>query len=330
MLIVMQATATDAEITAVVRVITELGYKAHVMPGPTRTAIGITGNEGPVDQSHFEGLAGVQDAIRVTKPYKLISRELHPQKSIVKVGDAIIGGDQLTLIAGPCVVENRKDVFAVADTVSKSGARFFFGSAVRPGTWPYIVGTPQAEVLQILADIRSQFALKIVSEAVDEKTADFAEDHYDAIQIGSRNMQNFPLLRHVGRSRIPVILKRSVWATVDEWLLAAEYIMVEGNYNVVLCERGIRTFNEHANDTLDFASIPAVRQLSHLPLLVDPAESSDRNYLIRPLSCAAVAAGADGLILEVRKEGESSLALEQYQLTVAAVRAIYDVVAHAA
>jgi 3-deoxy-7-phosphoheptulonate synthase len=334
MLIVMKADATDAQIAHVCDVITELGYKPHTMPGATRTAIGITGNQGAVDPTRFENLPGVGEAIRVSKPYKLISLDLRPEKTIVRVGDATIGGDELAIIAGPCAIESRAQAFAVAEAVRRSGARFFRGGAFKPRTSPYAFQGLGEEGLKILAEVREVYGLKIVTEALDEASVDLVERYGDMIQIGARNMQNFSLLRRVGRSHLPILLKRGLSATLDEWLLAAEYIMSEGNYQVVLCERGVRTFAQHTRNTLDLASIPAVRRISHLPVVVDPSHSTGKNYMVIPLACAGVAVGADGLIVEVHdqpekalSDGAQALTLEQYDQLVQEVRPIHEVVA---
>src|ERR1700751_4310675 len=246
MLIVMTAHAGKVEIDNVIRVVEALGFRAHVMPGANRTAIGVTGNQGAVDLSHFENLPGVSEAIRVTKPYKLITLDLRPERTVVDLGDgARIGDGSLAIIAGPCAIENSKQAFAIADVVQRSVARFFGGGAFKPRTSPYAFAGLGEAGLKILADIRKEFSLKIVSEALDESNVDLVEKYADMIQIGARNMQNFTLLRRVGRSKLPVLLKRGMAATLEEWLLAAEYIMAEGNYNIVLCERGVRTFAQH-------------------------------------------------------------------------------------
>jgi 3-deoxy-7-phosphoheptulonate synthase len=337
MLIVMKAGATDAEIDAVVRVIGEMGYRAHPVPGASRTAIGITGNQSAIDPSHFENLPGVAEAVRVSKPYKLVTLDLHSEKTIVRVGDATIGGDDLALIAGPCAIESRAQAFAVAEAVRRSGARFFRGGAFKPRTSPYAFQGLGEEGLRILAEIRETYGLKIVTEALDEAGVDLVERYGDVIQIGARSMQNFTLLRRVGKSRIPVLLKRGLSATLDEWLLAAEYIMSEGNYQVVLCERGIRTFAQHTRNTLDLAVIPAVRRVSHLPVIVDPSHGTGKNYMVTALARAGVAVGADGLIVEVHdapaealSDGAQALTLEQYEQLVAEVRAVHDVMTPAA
>lgn len=336
MLIVMTADATDAQVRGVTRVIEGLGFKPHVMPGATRTAIGITGNPGAVDPSHFENLPGVAEAIRVSKPYKLITLDLRPDKTVVHVGDATIGGDELAIIAGPCAIESRAQAFAIAEAVRRSGARFFRGGAFKPRTSPYAFQGLGEEGLKLLAEIRETYGLKIVTEALDEAGVDLVEKYGDVIQIGARNMQNFTLLRRAGRSRLPVLLKRGLSATLDEWLLAAEYIMSEGNYQIVLCERGIRTFAQHTRNTLDLAAIPAVRRISHLPVIVDPSHGTGKNYMVTPLARAGVAVGADGLIVEVHdqpehalSDGAQALTLEQYEELVTEVRSIHEVIAPA-
>ena len=337
MLIVMKHDATDSQVEAVLRVIEQLGFKGHPMPGATRTAIGITGNQGAVDPSHFENLDGVAEAIRVSKPYKLITLDLRPEKTVVRVGDATIGGDELAIIAGPCAIESRAQAFAIAEAVRRSGARFFRGGAYKPRTSPYAFQGLGEEGLKILADIREAYGLKIVTEALDEAGVDLVERYGDMIQIGARNMQNFSLLRRAGRAKLPVLLKRGLSATLDEWLLAAEYVMAEGNYQIVLCERGIRTFAQHTRNTMDLAAIPAVRRISHLPVIVDPSHGTGKNFMVTPLARAGVAVGADGLIVEVHdqpehalSDGAQALTLDQYDQMVSEVRSIYEVIAPAA
>ena len=336
MLIVMKADASEQEIAAVVSVIEELGFKPHPMPGAQRTAIGITGNQGTVDTTRFENMPGVAEAIKVSKPYKLITLDLRPEKTIVRVGDATIGGDELAIIAGPCAIESHAQAFAIAETVRRSGARFFRGGAFKPRTSPYAFQGLGEEGLKILAEVRDTYGLKIVTEALDESSVDLVERYADMIQIGARSMQNFSLLRRVGRSHLPVLLKRGLSAMLDEWLLAAEYIMAEGNYQVVLCERGVRTFAQHTRNTLDLAAIPAVRRISHLPVIIDPSHGTGKNYMVTPLARAGVAVGADGLIIEVHNQperalsdGAQALTLEQYDQLVDEVRAIREVIAPA-
>ncbi len=334
MLIVMNASAGKGEIDNVVRVVESLGFRAHVMPGANRTAIGITGNQGAVDLSHFENLPGVSEAIRVTKPYKLITLDLRPERTIVDLGEgARIGDGSLAIIAGPCAIENSKQAFAIADVVQRSGAKFFRGGAFKPRTSPYAFSGLGEPGLKILAEIRKEFGLKIVSEALDEANVDLVEKYADMIQIGARNMQNFTLLRRVGRSKLPVLLKRGMAATLEEWLLAAEYVMAEGNYNIVLCERGVRTFAQHTRNTLDLAAVPAVRKISHLPVIVDAAHGTGRSYMVTPLARAGIAVGADGLMVEVHgrpdealSDGAQSLRFDEYEQMVREVRQIHDVI----
>src|SRR5881397_2995168 len=333
MLIVMKPSATACDIDAVVNVIEAIGFRAHPMPGATRTAIGITGNQGPVDGRRFENLPGVADVIRVTKPYKLITLDLRPEKTVVRVGNATIGGNELAIIAGPCAIESHDQAFAVAEAVQQSGARFFRGGVWKPRSSPYAFQGLGEKGWKIMTEVRETFGLKIVTEALEEPHIDLIEQYGDVIQIGARNMQNFSLLRRAGRSQLPVLLKRGMAATLDEWLLAAEYIMAEGNYRIVLCERGIRTFAQHTRNTLDLAAVPAVRRISHLPVIVDPSHGTGKNYMVIPLARAAVAAGADGLMIEVHNQPElalsdsaQALTLSQYAELVAEVRAIHQFV----
>ncbi|REJ78618.1 MAG: 3-deoxy-7-phosphoheptulonate synthase [Acidobacteria bacterium] len=307
MLIVMKPTATQSEIDRVMEIVETLGFRPHAMPGASRTAIGITGNKGAVDRAHFENLPGVADAIRVTKPYKLVSKDLRPERSVIKVGDSEIGGEKLAMIAGPCAVESPEQVFQVAEVVAGSGAKFFRGGAFKPRTSPYAFQGKGEDGLKVLAEVRDQFGLNIVTEAMDEHGVDLVEKYGDCIQIGARNMQNFSLLKYVGQTRKPILLKRGLSATLDEFLLAAEYVMSEGNYDVILCERGVRSFGTHARNTLDLSIVPALHKLSHLPVIVDPSHGTGRNYMVDPLARAAVAVGADGLIIEVHPCPEEAL-----------------------
>lgn len=337
MLIVMKSGASEREIADVVAVIEELKLRPHVMPGATRTAIGITGNSGAVDPTRFENLPGVAEAIRVSKPYKLVTLDLHPDRTVVRVGEATIGGDELAIIAGPCAIETREQAFAVAEAVRRSGARFFRGGAFKPRTSPYEFPGLGEEGLKIMAEVREAFGLKIVTEALDAEGVDLVEKYGDMIQIGARNMQNSTLLRRAGRSHLPVLLKRGIAATIDEWLLAAEYIMAEGNYQVVLCERGVRTFAQHTRNTLDLAAVPVVRRVSHLPIIVDASHGTGKNHLVTPLARAGVAVGADGVIIEVHNapdlalcDAAQALTLQEYEQMVREIHAIHEVLAPAA
>ena len=335
MLVVMQANATEEQVRAVCQKIEKLGYRAHSIPGAQRTAIGITGNQGEVEQGTLEEMPGVQEVIRVSKPYKLVSRDVKQENTVLRFPgtDATIGGPGLAIIAGPCAIESRHQAFAVAEHVSRAGAQFFRGGAYKPRTSPYSFQGLGEDGLKILAEIREQFGMKIVTEAVDNETLELVERYADVIQIGARNMQNFSLLKHAGRAKKPVLLKRGMSATLEEFLMAAEYVMSEGNYNVALCERGVRTFADHTRNTLDLSVVPAVQRLSHLPILVDPSHGTGKRNKVAPLSRAAIAVGADGLIVEVHhqpdqalSDGIQSLYPEQFDDLMAQVRLIAPVV----
>ncbi len=311
MLVVMQANATEEEIRAVCQRIEALGLRAHPIPGATRTAIGITGNRDVLDVAAIESLPGVVECIPVSKPYKLVSREARPEDTVVCIptpaGEVRIGGGHVAVIAGPCAVESREQAFAAAERVRAAGARLFRGGAYKPRTSPYSFQGLGREGLEILAEVRERFGLGIVTEAVDQESLELVEQYADVIQIGARNMQNFSLLRQAGRSRKPVLLKRGMSATLDELLMSAEYLLAEGNYQVILCERGVRTFSDHTRNTLDLSLVPAVQRLSHLPILVDPSHGTGRRHKVRPLSRAAVAVGADGLLIEVHPNPDAAL-----------------------
>jgi 3-deoxy-7-phosphoheptulonate synthase len=309
MLVVMQAQATEEQVRAVCEKIESLGYRPHSIPGAQRTAIGITGNKGEVDSGALEELPGVQEVIRVTKPYKLVSRDTKPDNTIVRFPSSrlTIGGRDLAIMAGPCAIESREQAFTVAERVARGGAQFFRGGAYKPRTSPYSFQGMGEEGLQIMAEVRDRFGLLIVTEAVDNESLELVEKYADVIQIGARNMQNFSLLKRAGRARKPVLLKRGISATLEEFLMAAEYVMSEGNYNVILCERGVRTFADHTRNTLDLSVVPAVQRLSHLPIVVDPSHGTGKRNKVTPLSRAAVAVGADGLIVEVHHDPDRAL-----------------------
>ncbi len=317
MLIVMRATAREEDIAAVCARIESLGYRPHVMPGATRTAIGITGNPGAIDPVEFEDLPGVAEAIRVSKPYKLVSREVKSDDTRVRIGRAEIGGPELVVIAGPCAVESREQAFEAARAVKRAGAHLFRGGAYKPRTSPYAFQGMGVEGLKILAEIREETGMGIVTEAVDEASLDAVERYADCIQIGARNMQNFSLLKRAGRARIPVLLKRGMSATLEEFLMAAEYILSEWNYQVVMCERGVRTFADHTRNTLDLSVVPFVKALSHLPIIVDPSHGTGKRDKVIPLARAAVAVGADGLIVEVHPHPDRAMSDGPQSLTPA-------------
>ncbi len=309
MLVVMKAQATPEEIQVVCEHIEQLGFRPHPMPGAQRTAIGITGNQGQIDQGNIEELSGVAEVIRVSKPYKLVSRDVKAEDTIIRFPgtNASIGGRDLAVIAGPCSIETREQAFAVAEQVAAAGAQFFRGGAYKPRTSPYAFQGLGEEALKIMAEIRDKYGLRIVTEAIDTEALELVNDYADIIQIGARNMQNYSLLRAAGKKRKPVLLKRGMAATLEEFLMAAEYIMSEGNYEVILCERGVRTFAEHTRFTLDLSVVPAVQRLSHLPIVVDPSHGTGKRNKVIALSRAAVAVGADGLIVEVHHQPDKAL-----------------------
>lgn len=329
MLIVMEKGATPEQIRTVEEKIRSLRLKPHPIPGAERLAIGITGNHGPLDPGEFEMLPGVQQAIRVTKPYKLVSREVKPADTVVQVGGRPIGGPRLVIIAGPCAVESEAQTLTIARLVAEGGADFLRAGAFKPRTSPYSFQGLGLRGLQILARARKETGLPVITEAVDEESMAMVEDHADAVQIGARNMQNFSLLKRAGKSRLPVFLKRGLSATLDEFLMAAEYIVSEGNYRVFLCERGVRTFADHTRNTLELAIVPAVKHLSHLPILVDPSHGTGRRDKVVPLARAAVVVGADGVMVEVHHEPEKALSdgpqallPEQFRSLVHDIRAL--------
>jgi 3-deoxy-7-phosphoheptulonate synthase len=309
MLVVMKPQATPEEIRAVCDHIQQLGFRAHPLPGAQRTAIGITGNQGQVESGSLEELSGVAEVIRVSKPYKLVSRDLKEEDTIITFPgtNATIGGRDLAMIAGPCSIESREQAFAAAEQVAAAGAQFFRGGAYKPRTSPYAFQGLGEEALKIMAEIRERYGLRIVTEAIDNEALELVDHYADVIQIGARNMQNYSLLKAAGRKRKPVLLKRGLAATLEEFLMAAEYIMSEGNYQVILCERGIRTFADHTRNTLDLSIVPAVQRLSHLPIIVDPSHGTGKRNKVVPLGRAAVAVGADGLIVEVHHQPDKAL-----------------------
>ena len=304
MLVVMKAQATPEQIQVVCDHIERLGFRAHPLPGAQRTAIGITGNQGEVDRGSFEELAGVAEVIRVSKPYKLARRDVKQEDTVVRFAgtDAAIGGHEISVIAGPCSIESREQAFAIAEKVAAAGAQFFRGGAYKPRTSPYAFQGLGVDALKIMAEIRDKFGLRIVTEALDNETLELVAEWADVVQIGARNMQNFSLLKQAGRLRKPVLIKRGLSATLEEFLMAAEYVMSEGNYQVILCERGVRTFSDHARNTLDLSVVPAVKRVSHLPILVDPSHGTGRRDSVLPMARGGIACGADGIIVEVHHE----------------------------
>ena len=311
MLVVMQSHATEQQIRAVCERIESLGLKAHPIPGALRTAIGITGNKGALDLGVLESLPGVIECIPVSKPYKLVSRDVKEEDTILRIptpsGDVRFGGKHVGLVGGPCAVETEEQCFTTAEGVKKAGVKLFRGGAYKPRTSPYSFQGLGEDGLKILARVRKHYGLGIITEAIDNESLDLVEEYADVIQIGARNMQNFSLLKRAGRAKKPILLKRGMSATLDEFLMAAEYVLSEGNYNVMLCERGVRTFADHSRNTLDLTIIPAVKKRSHLPILVDPSHGTGKRHKVLPLSRAAVAVGADGLLVEVHHAPDQAL-----------------------
>jgi 3-deoxy-7-phosphoheptulonate synthase len=333
MLIVMQAHASEEQVRAVCDRIESLGLKPHAIPGATRTAIGITGNKGAIDLGVLESMPGVVECIPVSKPYKLVSRDVKEEDTVVRIptplGEVAFGGQYVGMVAGPCAVESLEQAMAIGERIASSGAKLFRGGAYKPRTSPYSFQGLGEPGLEVLAKVRARFGLGIVTEAVDSESLDLVEQYADVIQIGARNMQNFSLLRRAGRAKKPILLKRGMSATLDEFLMAAEYVMAEGNYNVILCERGVRTFSDFTRNTLDLAVIPAVKKRSHLPIVVDPSHGTGRRHKVLPLSRAGIAAGADGLIVEVHhqpdralSDGMQSILPDEFDQLVAEVRQI--------
>jgi 3-deoxy-7-phosphoheptulonate synthase len=277
------------------------------MPGATRTAIGITGNISAVDPRTLEVMPGVMELIRVTKPFKLASREMHPEDTHVQLAQTKIGPGTFTLIAGPCSVENEPMILRTAEFLRERGVNLMRAGAFKPRTSPYAFQGMGQEGLDILARVREKTGIGIVTELMDTDNADAVEQACDIIQIGTRNMQNFSLLRRVGKARKPVLLKRGMSATLEEWLMAAEYVMAGGNYNVILCERGVRTFADHSRNTLDLSVIPPAKKLSHLPILVDPSHGTGKRDHVPPMALAGMAAGADGILIEIHPDPDHAL-----------------------
>jgi len=333
MLIVMDAAATAEDVRRVVETVSALGLSAHPIPGAQRTAIGITGNRGSVEAGAFENLPGVAEVIPVSAPYKLVSREAKREDTVVSVRGVLIGGKALGLVAGPCAVESEAQAIELGHLVRDAGANLYRGGAYKPRTSPYSFQGLGLEGLKILKRVREETGLPIVTEVLDTETAELVAEYADCLQIGARNMQNFSLLRRVGKLRKPVLLKRGMSATIEELFLSAEYLLAEGNYEVILCERGVRTFADHTRNTLDLAAVPYVRRISHLPIMVDPSHGTGKRAKVLPMSRAAVAVGADGLLIEVHahpelalSDGPQALLPEMFAQLVTEIRQLAPVV----
>jgi 3-deoxy-7-phosphoheptulonate synthase len=337
MLILMHPTASTAEVDAVAEKIRALGFQPHKMPGAQRIAVAITGNPGPVDPAHFQHLPGVVEAVSISKPWKLASRETHPHDTIITIktapgGEFKIGGGHFGIIAGPCAVEAREQTLAAARAVRDSGAKMMRGGAYKPRTSPYSFQGTKLDGLKILAEARAETGLPVVTEVLDTQHVEVVAEYADVLQIGTRNAQNFALLEAVSAVKKPVLLKRGMSSTIQEFLMAAEYIVKGGNYQVILCERGIRTFEPMTRNTLDLGSIPLIKRLTHLPIIVDPSHATGDSLLVRPMAKAALAAGADGIMVDVHPEpekalcdGPQSLRPEEFAELMATMRAMAEV-----
>jgi 3-deoxy-7-phosphoheptulonate synthase len=325
----MEEQATEAEIARVVAVLVDLGFAVHRSTGVSRTVLGAVGGKPIADTDHLRGLEGVHDVLRITEPYKLASRTFHQPNTIVDAGGVPIGGDEVIVMAGPCSAESDGQVHATAVAVAKAGAKVLRGGAFKPRSSPYAFQGLGEEGLRMLHDAARHENLKLVSEVMDASQIDLVSRYADILQVGARNMQNFTLLREIGQTRKPVLLKRGIAATIEEWLLSAEYVLAGGNTQVILCERGIRTFESATRNTLDISAIPVVKKLSHLPVIVDPSHGTGRREHVAPMARAAVAAGADGLIIEVHQDpdrawsdGAQSLFPDQFGRLMAELRII--------
>ena len=309
MLIVMRQSASDDDVRQVIDRIEGLGWEAKPIPGEERTAVGVLRNPGGTDPALFLDIPGVRDVIPVSKPYKLVSREMHPENTTISLGsgDVVIGGGRLVVMAGPCAVESEQQALTIAKEVKKAGAQLFRGGAFKPRSSPYSFQGLGKKGLEILARVREETGLFIVTEATDHDVCDLVEEYSDIIQIGTRNMQNYRLLRRAGQARKPVLLKRGMSATIDEFFMAAEYVMAEGNSQVILCERGIRTFVRHSRNTLDLNAVPYIKRESHLPIVIDPSHAAGRRDQVVPLARASAAMGVDGLIVEVHNDPDNAL-----------------------
>jgi 3-deoxy-7-phosphoheptulonate synthase len=330
MLVVMSHDASDADVGRVVNTITEMGYEARPIPGKQRTAIGLVGNDGRVDGTRLEALPGVAQVIHVTQPYKQVSREWRPEPTIIELANGTrIGGDEVVFMAGPCSVESAEQILGVAHQLRSAGATILRGGAFKPRTSPYAFQGLGVRGLELLARAREETGLAVVTEALETDTVAAVAEYADIIQIGARNMQNYPLLRRAGQMGKPILLKRGLSATIRELLLSAEYILAEGNPHVILCERGIRSFDDQTRNLLDLTAIPVVKGLSHLPIIADPSHGTGVRAKVIPMARAAVAAGADGLMIEVhpdperaRSDGSQSLWPAQFDELVGQVSQI--------
>ncbi len=329
MIIVMKAGATDVQLDNVKKKLTELGFDIHQSTGVERTIFGAIGEAKGFLVEELQAVEGVEEAFQISEPYKLASKRFRPQRTVVEVKGVRIGGEQVVAMAGPCSVEDRAGLAKIAASVAKSGAKVLRGGAFKPRSSPYAFQGLGKEGLEILRDVAGEHGLLTISEVMDPRLVGLVADHVDIFQIGARNMQNTPLLVEVGQTRKPVLLKRGLSGTIEEWIMAAEYILSEGNYQVILCERGIRTYETHTRNTLDISAIPIIHERTHLPIVADPSHGVGRRNKVIPMARAAVAAGADGLLVEVHhnpetavSDGTQSLFLDQFDQLMREIRRI--------
>jgi 3-deoxy-7-phosphoheptulonate synthase len=326
----MKNDASEENVKGVIQYIENLGFRGVPMPGALRTAVCILGNQGTVDDAQFLSLPGVKEALRVTRPYKLVSRETHPQSTVIELDEVRIGGGNPVIMAGPCAIEDLQQALTIARLVKRAGAQVFRGGAYKPRTSPYSFQGLGEEGLKILAAVRRESGLLTVTEATDHDNIELVVKYADIVQIGARNMQNYSLLKKAGQCRKPILLKRGLAATIEELLMSAEYIMSEGNRRVILCERGIRTFSDSTRNTLDLSAIPSIKEVSHLPVIVDPSHAAGKREFVTPLARGAMAVGADGLIIEVHhdpprsvSDGRQSLYPEQFEKLMQDIKGVH-------
>ncbi len=336
MIVVMQQKATAKQVGGVIKKIEELGFKPHMSQGEEKTIIGLVGSDRHVDPLVFTILPGVEQVVPILRPFKLASREFKPKNSVININGLKIGEDKVIVMAGPCAVESKEQVLETALAVQKAGAKILRGGAFKPRTSPYSFQGLGKEGLEILGYAKEKTGLAVVTEVLEPKDVSLVSQYADILQIGARNMQNFALLEEVGRVNKPVLLKRGMSSTLEELLLSAEYILSQGNYNVILCERGIRTFEKYTRNTVDISAVPVIKKLGHLPVIVDPSHSTGQRYLVNPISKAAVAAGADGLIVEVHPhpdkalcDGYQSLTFQEFEKLMKELKAITEAVGRA-
>ena len=326
MFIVMHQGHTEKELTDILERLTQMGFTGHVSQGVERTVVGVVGRTNPELKETLELWPGVDDVVPISRPHKLAGREFQPQDSVIKVGDVTIGGETLVVIAGPCAVETEEQLLQSARAVKAAGANILRGGAFKPSTSPYSFRGLGKDGLELLAQARRETGMPVITEVMAPHDVELVLRYADILQVGARNMQNFTLLDEVGKSQMPVMLKRGLSATIQEWLLSAEYILAQGNRQVMLCERGIRTFETYTRNTMDISAIPIIKKLSHLPIIADPSHGTGKWHLVTPVSLAAVAAGADGIMVEVHpspehalKDGAQSLTFENFQQLMAQV-----------